>query len=193
MSKNRRMTLDPYQDYIHQIFRFIIQASIYELNVNIISVLAIVKFINHFTIIIKYICWFLYFQQKTDCKTGEWHNEGDLKMTLEHKNGFTIITTLLISITVLMYLYYSYPHKLDIKLIYPSYNIEGIIHSKNIKCNFFYHSFIIIVQFQWRQCTRTLKETFILSIKQMTWYINPYNFKMLINLSNSGRYMYLPK
>ena len=152
---------------------FIIHASIYESNLNIISVLALVKlFINHFNIIIKYICWYLYFQQKADCKTGEWHNEGDLKMTLEHKNGVTIITTLLISITVLMYLYNSYPHKLDIKLIYPSYNIEGIIHSKSIKYNFFYHSFITIVQFQWRQCTRTLKETFILSIKQMTWYIN---------------------
>ena len=152
---------------------FIIHASIYESNLNIISVLALVKlFINHFNIIIKYICWYLYFQQKADCKTGEWHNEGDLKMTLEHKNGVIIITTLLIFITVLMYLYNSYPHKLDIKLIYPSYNIEGIIHSKHIKCNFFYHLFIIIVQFQWRQCTRTLKETFILSIKQMTWYIN---------------------
>ena len=151
---------------------FIIHASIYESNLNIISVLALVKlFINHFNIIIKYICWYLYFQQKADCKTGEWHNEGDLKMTLEHKNGVIIITTLLIFITVLMYLYNSYPHKLDIKLIYPSYNIEGIIHSKNIKCNFFYH-YIITVQFQWRQCTRTLKETFILSIKQMTWYIN---------------------
>ena len=151
---------------------FIIHASIYESNLLIISVLALVKlFINHFNIIIKYICWYLYFQQKADCKTGEWHNEGDLKMTLEHKNGVIIITTLLIFITVLMYLYNSYPHKLDIKLIYPSYNIEGIIHSKNIKCNFFYH-YIITVQFQWRQCTRTLKETFILSIKQMTWYIN---------------------
>ena len=125
---------------------FIIHASIYESNLNIISVLALVKlFINHFNIIIKYICWYLYFQQKADCKTGEWHNEGDLKMTLEHKNGVIIITTLLIFITVLMYLYNSYPHKLDIKLIYPSYNIEGIQKTLNVT-SFVYHNYSVSME-----------------------------------------------
>ena len=92
-----------------------------------------------------------------------------------------------------MYLYNSYPHKLDIKLIYPSYNIEGIQKTLNVT-SFVYHNYSVSMEAVYKNIEGNIH--FIHQTDDLVYQLdNPYNFEIgvLINLYNSGRYMCLPK